>query len=252
MLLAIDTSTSAVTAALHDGRDVVARTSTIDARRHTEILAPAIEAMFAETDVAPADLSRVAVGVGPGPFTGLRVGIMTAMTFAYALDLPIGGVCSLDALAHRAQTLGMRGPLLVATDARRKEIYWAHYDLDGGPIVPGDPAVDKAAAVAEQLGDIPAVGRGARLYADVLHDATRAAAAGGHGTAGAVGTSGDAALTGAGEAEVLLDVDAADLAIVAQERVMAGERLLDTEPLYLRRPDAVPAAAAPIARVLGR
>ncbi|WP_286697519.1 tRNA (adenosine(37)-N6)-threonylcarbamoyltransferase complex dimerization subunit type 1 TsaB [Dermacoccus sp. UBA1591] len=246
MLLAIDTSTSAVTAALHDGRDVVARTSTIDARRHTEILAPAIEAMFAETDVVPADLSRVAVGVGPGPFTGLRVGIMTAMTFAYALDLPIGGVCSLDALAHRAHTLGMRGPLLVATDARRKEIYWAHYDLDGGPIVPGDPAVDKAAAVAEQLGDIPAVGRGARLYADVLHDATRT------GAAGAVDTSGDAALTGAGEAEVLLDVDAADLAIVAQERVMAGERLLDTEPLYLRRPDAVPAAAAPIARVLGR
>lgn len=246
MLLAIDTSTSAVTAALHDGRDVLARTSTIDARRHTEILAPAIEAMFAETDVAPADLSRVAVGVGPGPFTGLRVGITTAMTFAYALDLPIGGVCSLDALAHRAQTLGMRGPLLVATDARRKEIYWAHYDLDGGPIVPGDPAVDKAAAVAEQLGDIPAVGRGARLYADVLHDATRAAAA------SAVDTSGDAALTGAGEAEVLLDVDAADLAIVAHERVMAGERLLDTEPLYLRRPDAVPAAAAPIARVLGR
>ena len=246
MLLAIDTSTSAVTAALHDGRDVVARTSTIDARRHTEILAPAIEAMFAETDVAPADLSRVAVGVGPGPFTGLRVGVMTAMTFAYALDLPIGGVCSLDALAHRAQTLGMRGPLLVATDARRKEIYWAHYDLDGGPIVPGDPAVDKAAAVAEQLGDIPAVGRGARLYADVLHDATRT------GAAGAVDTSGDAALTGAGEAEVLLDVDAADLAIVAHERVMAGERLLDTEPLYLRRPDAVPAAAAPIARVLGR
>lgn len=246
MLLAIDTSTSAVTAALHDGRDVLARTSTIDARRHTEILAPAIEAMFAETDVAPADLSRVAVGVGPGPFTGLRVGIMTAMTFAYALDLPIGGVCSLDALAHRAQTLGMRGPLLVATDARRKEIYWAHYDLDGGPIVPGDPAVDKAAAVAEQLGDIPAVGRGARLYADVLHDATRAAAA------GAVDTSGAAALTGAGEAEVLLDVDAADLAIVAHERVMAGERLLDAEPLYLRRPDAVPAAAAPIARVLGR
>lgn len=246
MLLAIDTSTSAVTAALHDGRDVVARTSTIDARRHTEILAPAIEAMFAETDVVPADLSRVAVGVGPGPFTGLRVGIMTAMTFAYALDLPIGGVCSLDALAHRAHTLGMRGPLLVATDARRKEIYWAHYDLDGGPIVPGNPAVDKAAAVAEQLGDIPAVGRGARLYADVLHDATRAAAA------SAVDTSGDAALTGAGEAEVLLDVDAADLAIVAHERVMAGERLLDTEPLYLRRPDAVPAAAAPIARVLGR
>ena len=257
MLLAIDTSTSAVTAALHDGRDVVARTSTIDARRHTEILAPAIEAMFAETDVAPADLSRVAVGVGPGPFTGLRVGIMTAMTFAYALDLPIGGVCSLDALAHRAQTLGMRGPLLVATDARRKEIYWARYDLDGGPITPGDPAVDKAAAVAEQLGGIPAVGRGARLYSDVLHDTTRTvtpSAAGGDAVVreGSDGALGADDVSEADAPDALLDVDAADLAIVAHERVMAGERLLDTEPLYLRRPDAVPAAAAPIARVLGR
>lgn len=227
MLLAIDTSTSAVTAALHDAEKVVARTSTIDARRHTEILAPAIDAMMRDAGVAPADLSRVAVGVGPGPFTGLRVGIMTAMTFAYALDLPVGGLCSLDALAYRARRSGMTGPLLVATDARRKEVYWARYDLDAERIAPGEPAVDKAAVVAEHVGDIPAIGRGAQLYSDHLQDAT-----GGH--------------------EDLLDVDAADIAALAIERVMAGERLLTTEPLYLRRPDAVPAAAAPNARVLGK
>lgn len=226
MLLAIDTSTSAVTAALHDAERVVARTSTIDARRHTEILAPAIDAMLRQAGVAPSALSRVVVGVGPGPFTGLRVGIMTAMTFGFALDLPVGGVCSLDALAHRAQQEGLTGPLLVATDARRKEVYWARYDLDGGPVRPGAPAVDKAQAVAEQVGDIPAVGRGAVLYSDHLHDATA-------------------------DRPELLDVDAADLAELAVQRVRAGERLLDVEPLYLRRPDAVPAAAAPNSRVLG-
>lgn len=227
MLLAIDTSTSAVTAALADAEKVVARTSTIDARRHTEILAPAIDAMMRDAGVAPRDLSRVAVGVGPGPFTGLRVGIMTAMTFAYALDLPVGGVCSLDALAHRARATGMTGPLLVATDARRKEVYWAHYDLDTERIAAGEPAVDKAAAVAERLGAIPAVGRGAVLYSEALVDATNGR-------------------------EELLDVDAADVAALALERVTAGERLLETTPLYLRRPDAVPAAAASNARVLGR
>lgn len=227
MLLAIDTSTSAVTAALHDAEKVVARTSTIDARRHTEILAPAIDAMMREAGVAPRDLSRVAVGVGPGPFTGLRVGIMTAMTFGYALDVPIGGVCSLDALAHRARATGMTGPLLVATDARRKEVYWARYDLDAERIAPGDPAVDKAPVVADEVGDIPAVGRGAVLYADALNHVTN------------------------GRTE-LLDVDASDIAALALERVNAGESLLGTEPLYLRRPDAVPAAAAPNARVLGK
>lgn len=237
MLLAIDTSTSAVTAALHDGREVVARTSTIDARRHTEILAPSIDVMMKTNGVRPADLSRCVVGVGPGPFTGLRVGIMTAMTFAHALDLPVGGVCSLDALAHRAQVRGRRGPLLVATDARRKEIYWARYDLDGGAIAPGEPAVAKAADVAAQLGGVPAVGRGAALYADVLTCTTREPDA----------TDGEAATH-----DALLDVDAADIAAVGFARVLAGERLLGTEPLYLRRPDAVPAAAAPNSRVLGR
>lgn len=225
MLLAIDTSTSAVTAALHDGKGVVASTSTIDARRHTEILAPQIDEMMRAHRVTPSDLSRVVVGVGPGPFTGLRVGIVTGMTFAFALDLPVGGVCSLDALAHRAQAEGMRGQLLVATDARRKEVYWATYDLDAERIAPGTPAVSKASELPDEMKALPAIGRGAQLYSDVLTDVTE------------------------GKAQ-FMDVNAGDIAEVGFERVMAGERLLETEPLYLRHADAVPAAAKPNSRVL--
>lgn len=225
MLLAIDTSTSAVTAAVHDGTDVIASTSTIDARRHTEILAPAIEKVLADAGIKVADLTKIVTGVGPGPFTGLRVGIMTAMTLGFALDVPVAGICSLDALAFRAQADGMRGSLLVATDARRKEVYWACYELSDDIVSAGEPAVEKAQAVAELVGDIPAVGRGAALYAEHLNDAIDGR-------------------------EALLDVDAADVARLAQTRLAAGIELLGTEPLYLRRPDAVPAAAKPNSRVL--
>ena len=215
-----------MTSALHDGKGVVVGSSVFDARRHTEILTPEIDDMLRSSGVKPADLSRVVVGVGPGPFTGLRVGIMTGMTFAYALDLPVGGVCSLDALAHRAKAEGMSGQLLVATDARRKEVYWATYDLDAERILPGTPGVSKASELPDDVKALPAVGRGAQLYADVLNDAT-------------------------GGKPQLLEVDAADIAELGFERIMAGERLLETEPLYLRHADAVPAAAKPNSRVLG-
>ena len=214
-----------MTAALHDGSDVVASTSTIDARRHTEILAPAIDGMLRESGVKPSHLSRIVVGVGPGPFTGLRVGIVTGTTFGYALDVPVNGLCSLDALAHRAHASGVSGRLLVATDARRKEVYWATYDLDADVIRPGEPAVNKAHELDADVRALPAVGRGAQLYADVLHDATD------------------------GRAE-LLDVNAADVAALAVKRLAAGQELLGTEPLYLRHADAVPAAAKPNSRVL--
>lgn len=204
---------------------MVAASVVIDARRHTEILAPQIADMLRSSGVKPADLSRVVVGVGPGPFTGLRVGIVTGMTFAHALNLPVGGVCSLDALAHRAKAEGMTGQLLVATDARRKEVYWATYDLDAERIQPGDPAVNKASELPDEVRALPAIGRGAQLYADALNDAT-------HGK------------------PQLMDVDASDIAEIGFERVMAGERLLPTEPLYLRHADAVPAAAKPNSRVL--
>jgi tRNA threonylcarbamoyladenosine biosynthesis protein TsaB len=202
VLLAFDTATPAVTVALHDGERVVASTTRVDARRHGELLAPGITAVLDEAWVPRQDITAVAVGVGPGPFTGLRVGLVTARTLALALQIPVYGVCTLDVLAVQAVDEGaVDGPFLVATDARRKEVYWAAYDGQGmrleGPHVSRPADVASAAAV---------VGSGALLHPDSFPRA--------------VGPE---------------HPDAGVLAgVVTDERA----ELLDPEPLYLRRPDA--------------
>jgi tRNA threonylcarbamoyladenosine biosynthesis protein TsaB len=219
LLLAIDTSTSAIAVALHDGSRVLAEHSTLDARRHTEHVAPGITAVLAEAGCQPSDVTAVAVGVGPGPFTGLRVGMVTASVFAHARGIPVHGVCSLDALAHEAVRTGaVEGEFVVATDARRKEVYWARYAAvpGGGGAAPRarrltGPAVDYPATVGDALEGAPVVGRGAHLYPDLL-----APAAG------------------------PLDVSAGALAEVALRELASGQTLA-VEPLYLRRPDAAPA-----------
>jgi len=169
MLLAFDTSSAAVTVAVATpGGEILASSTTVDALRHGELLAPAIAAALDQAGCSPRDLTRMAVGVGPGPFTGLRVGLVTARTMADVLEIELAGVCSLDVLA-RQSSLAL--PVAVATDARRKEIYWALYD---GPAADGSrhrlegPAVDKPAEVAHVLSGLPVIGRGAVLYADVL------------------------------------------------------------------------------------
>src|SRR6476659_4090463 len=119
VLLAFDTATPAVTVALHDGERVVAFSTKVDARRHGELLAPGITAVLDDAWVPRQDVTAVAVGVGPGPFTGLRVGLVTARTLALTLDIPVYGVCTLDVLAVQAVDEGLvDGPFLVATDAR--------------------------------------------------------------------------------------------------------------------------------------
>jgi tRNA threonylcarbamoyladenosine biosynthesis protein TsaB len=156
LLLAFDTSSAAVTAAAHDGDAVVAEHTEIDPLRHGELLAPAISRVLRAADAGSGDLRAVAVGVGPGPFTGLRVGVVTARTLGAALGVPVYGVCSLDILAAEAR---VGEPFLVATDARRKEVYWARYDANGSRR--GEPAVGRPAAIAT---DCPTAGRGAVLY----------------------------------------------------------------------------------------
>ncbi len=142
-VLAIDTATPAVTAGLVElsaqGVRTLATKLTVNARAHAEVLTPHILECLRETGLAPADLGAVVVGTGPGPFTGLRVGMATAAAFADALGIPVYGLCSLDAIA--AQVDDTR-ELLVVTDARRREIYWARYR--GGTRV-GGPAVCKPA-----------------------------------------------------------------------------------------------------------
>lgn len=204
LLLALDTATPAVTVALHDGTSVVASSSQVDARRHGELLLPAVDRVLAEADTRLDAVTGIVVGVGPGPYTGLRVGLMTADTFGLALGVPVHGVCTLDGLAYASD---LEVPFVVATDARRKEVYWARYD-DARTRVTG-PAVDRPAEIAEQVAGLPAVGAGALLYPDTFPQAH--------------------------EPE---HVSAAALASLAAEKLAAGEELAPPRPLYLRRPDA--------------
>jgi tRNA threonylcarbamoyl adenosine modification protein YeaZ len=200
LLLAFDTATPAVTVAVCDGARPLAQCTVVDPRRHSELLAPGIRTVLQDAGLERSRLDGIAVGVGPGPFTGLRVGLVTARVLAATLGIPVFGVCTLDALAEAA---GLPGEFGVATDARRKEVYWARYAgrrrLDG-------PHVDRPAVAAARLDGIPVVGAGAGMYPDAFPD----------------------------HREPHLP-SAAALA----RWVSAGRPTLSPAPLYLRRPDAV-------------
>ncbi|MGP4015404.1 tRNA (adenosine(37)-N6)-threonylcarbamoyltransferase complex dimerization subunit type 1 TsaB [Saccharopolyspora sp. 5N708] len=129
LVIALDTSTPAVTAglvALDDGHPrALAERVTINPRAHGELLMPHLLDVLTEAGHELADADAIVVGAGPGPFTGLRVGMATAAALGQACGRPVHPVCSLDAIAAQATA---DGDLLVATDARRKEVYWAAYD----------------------------------------------------------------------------------------------------------------------------
>ena len=224
LLLAFDTATPAVTVALHDGASVIAQYSEVDARRHGELLAPGIVRVLAAAGRGRADVTDIAVGVGPGPFTGLRVGLVTALALGDALGVPVHGICTLDVLAAAApvgEAVGER--FAVAIDARRKEVYWAVYESRSahGPIRVGDPAVDWPHVVEEQVAGLPVAGEGPVKYPQ--HFPHRI----------------DPLLPSAGV-----------LATLAVDRLIGGAEvgeILPPYPLYLRRPDAVePAAQKPV------
>ncbi|MGI8879530.1 MAG: tRNA (adenosine(37)-N6)-threonylcarbamoyltransferase complex dimerization subunit type 1 TsaB [Jatrophihabitans sp.] len=214
LALVIDTSSAAVAAAVVDVAAepfVRAERSTINARAHSELLSPAVAECLREVGIGRGDLAAVVAGVGPGPFTGLRVGLVTAAALALAFDVPTYGVGSLDGIAG---SVDEAGALLVAGDARRREVYWALYA--GGRCIAG-PAVGTATEVAEGLAGAPPVamaGAGARAYRDVLPFP-------------------------------LLDHDypsVAALAAAASDRIRAGAPTETLVPAYLRDPDAKPYA----------
>ncbi len=221
LVLAIDTTTD-VTVGVARGREVLAGDRVTDRMAHVEQLVPLVHRTLAAAGASLADVGQVVVGLGPGPFTGLRVGIVTAQVLAHVRGVPLHGVCSLDviALAH-VQTTDSPGGVgrppsgqsefLVATNARRKEVYWARYAADGrrveGPEVTSPDVVPR----------LPTVGPGADVYPDRLQ-------------------------TVAGP-RVL---DAGLLAAYGLDLPSAG-----TEPLYLRRPDAAePAKRKSVLRIL--
>ncbi|MEU0282049.1 MULTISPECIES: tRNA (adenosine(37)-N6)-threonylcarbamoyltransferase complex dimerization subunit type 1 TsaB [unclassified Streptomyces] len=204
LLLAVDTATPAVTVALHDGSSVLAEESQVDARRHGELLLPAVDRVLAGAGLKPDAVTDVIVGVGPGPYTGLRVGLVTALTLGSALGVPVRGLCTLDGLAYAS---GAESPFVVATDARRKEVYWARYADARTRLT--EPAVDRPADIAEAVAGLPAVGAGALLYPGTFPDARGPE-----------------------------HQSAAALASLAAERLASGGEFLPALPLYLRRPDA--------------
>ncbi|KZE99690.1 MAG: tRNA (adenosine(37)-N6)-threonylcarbamoyltransferase complex dimerization subunit type 1 TsaB [Rhodococcus sp. (in: high G+C Gram-positive bacteria)] len=205
LVLAVDTSTPSVTAGVvrfDDGAvETLAARIVVDARLHAEVLTPNILECLAEADLAPADLDAVVVGVGPGPFTGLRVGMATAAAFGDALGLPVHGVCSLDAIAAQ---LTSESELLVVTDARRREVYSARY-RDGtriaGPDVGAADLVDvgKATAVA-----------GSSAHASLFEL----------------------------EAREVISPSPEGLVLAAGDALASGVEPEPLVPLYLRRPDA--------------
>jgi tRNA threonylcarbamoyl adenosine modification protein YeaZ len=211
LVLALDTSSPTIAVALCDAsaEDVRVRAERTEAapNRHGERLAPLIATVLSAAGVDPSDLEGVVAGIGPGPFTGLRVGVVTAAAMSEALRIPSYGVCSLDAIAHRFAT-GDAG-FAVITDARRKQVYWARYDESGrrveGPEL-GSPD-DVARELAQRTTHV--VGAGVLLFREAF------------------------------AAFSMRDGDpsprAADLAWAADLSSPGG-----LSPLYLRRPDATP------------
>ncbi|CAI9406958.1 tRNA (adenosine(37)-N6)-threonylcarbamoyltransferase complex dimerization subunit type 1 TsaB [Aestuariimicrobium sp. T2.26MG-19.2B] len=202
VVLAIDTST-VVCAALARGGELLATGRVDDTRAHVEALTPLISQLCQQAELAMSDITEVAVGVGPGPFTGLRVGVVTALTVAELAGTTARGVCSLD-IAARQHVLGRTASspavdegFVAVIDARRKELYWARYDADGarvdGPFV----------GPADELPDLPVVGPAATLLADDPR---------------------------------VIDATPLDVAVLAQLAATFTDAGL--EPLYLRKPDA--------------
>ncbi|MEU4326487.1 tRNA (adenosine(37)-N6)-threonylcarbamoyltransferase complex dimerization subunit type 1 TsaB [Nonomuraea dietziae] len=203
LVLAFDTATPAVTAALHDGASVLAESTVLDARRHGELLVPTIEKVLSEAGATLRDVTAIVAGSGPGPYTGLRVGLMTAQALSTAVGVPAYGICSLDAVAYGS---GLTQEFLVATDARRKEVFWARYaDLRNRL---AGPFVDRPADVPVE--GLPVVGAGAGLYPDFL-----------------------------GRTDAPPYPYGGFMAALAAERLAAGVALDEPRPIYLRRPDAV-------------
>ncbi|MEY2847414.1 MAG: hypothetical protein RI885_79 [Actinomycetota bacterium] len=199
MLLAIDTSagTSVAVVDLHGG--ILAERQSDDPRLHAEVIGTLLDDCLRASGVARDELSAIAAGMGPGPFTGLRVGIAAAQAFALGVRKPVVRVVSHDAIAAASYEKGAEGGMLVVTDARRRELYWSTYSgLDDGglPKRVGEPGLTRPENLADA---VPGV-----------HGYTRIDA---------------------------VTVSAGALGMVAERMHAAGRTFAGIHPLYLRSPD---------------
>ena len=189
LVLALDSSATAsvALARVHGSEagasfDILARFESEDTRSHAEVMAPFAHAALQEAGVRGEELDAILTGTGPGPFTGLRAGIVTARALGFAWSVPVYGMMSLTALAERAyqervfaQGGGAEGTedaeLLVASDARRREVYSARYRVNAEDysLVDG-PTVSPASEILPGEGPSYAYGYGAGLYAETLRE----------------------------------------------------------------------------------
>ncbi|MEZ5810446.1 MAG: tRNA (adenosine(37)-N6)-threonylcarbamoyltransferase complex dimerization subunit type 1 TsaB [Rhizobiaceae bacterium] len=221
-LLAIDTAANLCAACVFDsGSGNVAATRSLDVGRgHVELLMPLVGELMAEAGCAFRDLSRIAVNVGPGSFTGVRVGVAAARGFALALDIPAVGVSALEAIAAEARTDFPGRPVLVVLDARREEVYSALHDASGARV--DGPEVSTVEACAAIAGRHRAVLAGSAA-------AAVAQAAGGAHDFGPLGAT-------------------AAIETFARLAATAEAPSAAPKPLYLRAPDARPQTGFAVAR----
>lgn len=194
MLLAIDTSAGTSVAVVDRDSGTLAEHSSTDTRKHAEVIGELIQACLADSGIAVTDLSGVVAGMGPGPFTGLRVGIAAARAFAFGAGKLVVPIVSHDAIAF-----GESRPVIVATDARRHEVYWSAYaapDDAGLPVRIAGPSLAKATELEFAV---------AEFSSYTLIEAR--------------------------------EVSAASLGLLAEELYAAGRSFAADEPLYLRSPD---------------
>ncbi|SKA91332.1 tRNA threonylcarbamoyl adenosine modification protein YeaZ [Agreia bicolorata] len=149
MLLAIDTSAGTSVAIVDPSTGaIVVERSTPDTMRHAEVIGTLLAEALSAADVRPKSLDGVVVGMGPGPFTGLRVGIAAARTFALGAGLPLHPMVSADAVARQEALAGASDTVMVVTDARRKEVFWSLYDLSNAePVRLDGPGLAKPDAL---------------------------------------------------------------------------------------------------------
>ena len=223
MILGIETSVEHVGVALGDYRGVRAHSMLASDRRHAESLTPMIQFVMQQAEVEMSDLSAVAVDVGPGLFTGMRVGIAAAQSIAWALELPMIPVCSLDVVAMNAHW--SESVVAASLDARRGEVYWALYRMRGLGVEPQritEPVVsspeDLAVHLADRGEEIVCVGSGFDRHQEVFQALQWAQFLGASGSY----------------------PSATHLVTLAGQRLAADDTVLPgaVEPMYLRAPDA--------------
>ena len=205
IVLALDTALAACSVAVTRGNAVLAAVSEPMLRGHQERLAPMVQEAMAEAGLAFAAVDRIGVTVGPGSFTGLRVGLAFAKGLGLALGRPCVGVGTLEALAASAPGPGLTAAVI---DARREQVYLQAFD--GGAAVMAPDALDGATAAARLAelwrgGPLRLVGPGALLLAGIAPEA------------------------------VVIERAAPDPAVIC---ALAAGRTTPARPLYLRAPDA--------------